>query len=57
MSHMSPTAASNSCQAKVKTVVDYPAGDYTPTPTGKLADPAGLDLSTQFLDDITGTPR
>ena len=32
-------------------------GDYTPTSTGKLADPAGTDLSAFFDDDITGTPR
>lgn len=35
---------------------DYGSGDYRPTSSGKLAN-AAVDLSTDFLDDITGELR
>jgi len=37
--------------------VEPSAGNYQATSTGKLADPAGTDLSEFFDDDITGTLR
>jgi hypothetical protein len=36
--------------------VDYAGGDYNPTPGGAL-DGAGVDLSADFTDDITGQTR